>query len=178
METRTTLAIFAAVVVLTGAAYLLIFLFGGRSQPAMQTAYVGGIVPGTAYVPGTVVVPAPAAAPPSRTVVVAPQPQKGSADIGGALGQTATAYGIAVTPLAVVEDSRCPSGVQCIQAGRVRVHVRISSALGTREQVLSPGDTARTGNESVTLMNVSPYPAAGVPTSAADYRFVFRVVRE
>ena len=37
-----------------------------------------------------------------------------------------------VTPLAVVEDSRCPVGVQCISAGRTRVMVRID--LGSRSE--------------------------------------------
>src|SRR4051812_8897243 len=36
-----------------------------------------------------------------------------------ALGQKASFADVSITPLAIVGDSRCPQGVQCIQAGTV-----------------------------------------------------------
>src|SRR5262245_3093654 len=40
-----------------------------------------------------------------------------TADLGG---------GLVVRPLAIIEDSRCPSNVQCIWAGRLRVRANVS----------------------------------------------------
>ena len=42
------------------------------------------------------------------------------------LGQTVNVGGPKVTPLAVLEDSRCPMEARCIWAGRVRLRDRKS----------------------------------------------------
>ena len=41
------------------------------------------------------------------------------------LGETVRLGGLSVRALRLVEDSRCPAGVQCIHAGTVRLAVRI-----------------------------------------------------
>jgi hypothetical protein len=42
------------------------------------------------------------------------------------LGETAMVSPARVTPIEVLEDSRCPAGVQCVWAGRVRIAARVS----------------------------------------------------
>jgi hypothetical protein len=50
------------------------------------------------------------------------------------IGETVHVHGIRVTPLSVVEDSRCPKNARCIWAGRVRLSVRMGGV--TRELTL------------------------------------------
>lgn len=113
---------------------------------------------------------------PGSTATTTGQPVSGKATITTGLNQGASALNMTVTPLEVVEDSRCPRSVQCIQAGTVRVRVRVTSGLGTSEQVIALGGTMTTEAESVMLTAVSPYPDL-TDISAEDYRFTFEVAR-
>ena len=45
------------------------------------------------------------------------------------IGETVRVHGIRVTPLQVLEDSRCPQAVTCVWAGRVRLAARIGGAI-------------------------------------------------
>jgi hypothetical protein len=92
------------------------------------------------------------------------------------LGESANFKGITITPLSISEDSRCATGVQCIQAGTVRVNVATMLADGTsRERVVSLGATTTLDTFSISLTGVTPYPASGTKISDADYRLTFRV---
>ncbi|HVU75331.1 MAG TPA: hypothetical protein VHD38_00625 [Candidatus Paceibacterota bacterium] len=104
----------------------------------------------------------------------------GSTSVGAqtlvlAIGQSGTALGVTLTPKTVLEDSRCPSGVQCIWAGRVRLNVTISSGLGTSDQEFTVGQTVTTEAETITLASVTPARAAGTEIGSAQYRFTFEV---
>jgi len=74
---------------------------------------------------------------------------------------------------AVVEDSRCPTGVQCIQAGRARVSLEV--ARGSRPPVSielgtdPEASTASAGGVTWELQAVAPYPEAGRERRTADY---------
>jgi hypothetical protein len=92
-----------------------------------------------------------------------------------ALGSGASALGVTVTPQGLLEDSRCPIGVQCIWAGQVRVRVQIDSGLGTAHEEFTVGRTITTEAEAVTLVEVSPTPREGVEIAPADYRFIFEI---
>lgn len=81
-----------------------------------------------------------------------------------------------VTPLAVLEDSRCPADATCVWAGRVRLRVAIS---GTGEQVMEINQpVAVSGGRRLTLVAVAPlnwsHPPAGVDPNAPK-RFAFRL---
>lgn len=82
-----------------------------------------------------------------------------------------------ITPWAVLEDSRCPDKVQCIQAGRVVVGVRIDSIENDVDvestMEMKPGDTFSTPGFILTLKDVTPYPTAGIKTSDDQYLFIF-----
>lgn len=81
-----------------------------------------------------------------------------------------------ITPLEVVEDSRCPTEVQCVWAGRVVVTTRITLAGGSKE-VVGPyelGKPVQVADGAVTLVAVAPAKTAGATIAPADYRFAYR----
>lgn len=59
------------------------------------------------------------------------------------LGETVRVHGMRVTPLRVLEDSRCPQNARCVWAGRVRLLTRIDGA--TRELTLGQPVPVRGG---------------------------------
>jgi hypothetical protein len=75
--------------------------------------------------------------------------------------------------VAVPEDSRCPTGVQCVQAGRARVRLEVTNGrtapvwieLGTNPET----SLASAGGVTWELQAVEPYPAAGRERRPADY---------
>jgi hypothetical protein len=94
-----------------------------------------------------------------------------------AIGQSAKFGTFIITPLEVLEDSRCAEGVQCIWAGTVRVKLRTVSGLGTSEQAIELGKSMTTEAEEVRFASVSPARKEGVEVRADDYRFTFEVRR-
>lgn len=75
--------------------------------------------------------------------------------------------------ISVLEDSRCPKGVQCIQAGRGRVAVQLKRGDKKAETVELSTDS--TGQETdfdgyqVKLISLNPYPIMDQPLKPADY---------
>lgn len=93
------------------------------------------------------------------------------------VGQEISSLGVRITPLKVLEDSRCPVDVVCIQAGTVRVQARLVSGLGTATQEFKLGQAVTTEAEKITLSAVLPVPKAGVKIAEGDYVFTFTVVK-
>ena len=66
---------------------------------------------------------------------------------------------------ALIEDSRCPTGVQCIQAGRARVRLEVTrgagSPVGIELSTDGEASLASAGGVTWELQAVAPYPAAG-----------------
>ena len=93
-----------------------------------------------------------------------------------AIGQTVTVGGPKVTPLAVLEDSRCPAGVQCVWAGRVRISARVDLGRGSETRELTQGMPVPVADGTLELIEVQPAkPAPGArPLASADYRFTLR----
>lgn len=90
------------------------------------------------------------------------------------IDQGASALGVKVVPLEVLEDSRCPIDAQCIQAGTVRIRALLTSGLGTAEQIFELGQAITTEAEAVTLIDVSPQPNSTEPAiGPGEYRFTF-----
>lgn len=87
-----------------------------------------------------------------------------TADLGG---------GLTVTPLDVLEDSRCPANVDCVWAGQVRLRANVSGA----EVELNSDQGLSTPNGIVVLAVVKPYPFQEWPEAELPippYRFGFR----
>jgi hypothetical protein len=86
------------------------------------------------------------------------------------IGETVRVHGIRVTPLRVLEDSRCPRTVRCIWAGRVRLAARVAGA--TRELTL--GQPVPVSGGRLLLAGIAPERTRtghGMPPRA--YRFGF-----
>ena len=112
--------------------------------------------------------------------VLWPTNKEGGAPVEGAersvvvgFNQSTNGLVAEVTPLELLEDSRCPLDVQCIQAGTVRILVAVGASPLTQTLVL--GKPLTVSDAVVTLTDVSPAPYARVAISLADYRFTFSV---
>lgn len=91
-----------------------------------------------------------------------------------ALGETVYFDGPRVTPLEVLEDSRCPTNARCTWAGQVRLKVRVDLGASDRELVLTSGKPEPVADGSLELVEVEPAPIAGETLNPKDYRFGFR----
>jgi hypothetical protein len=80
---------------------------------------------------------------------------------------------LTVKVLAVVEDSRCPKDVNCIQAGNAKVRVSIRKGTDSSKIVdldLNAGQTSVTfENYKITLSALTPYPATAAPIKRNKY---------
>ncbi|MFM5892812.1 MAG: hypothetical protein ACKOQM_00040 [Novosphingobium sp.] len=90
------------------------------------------------------------------------------------LGQTVNLGGPRVTPLAVLEDSRCPMEARCIWAGRVRLSVRVTTGAGTSVQELASDKPLPVADGQLELMNVMPPRSVQHAIRTSDYRFTLR----
>lgn len=110
-------------------------------------------------------VPAPASTPP------APQ----GAAVG--FGQSVQIGDLTATPIAVVEDSRCPVNARCVWAGRLIVRTRIDglAASGRWRDIaeLHLGESYGTHGRIIALVSGEPGRTTDRPTRREDYRFTY-----
>lgn len=100
------------------------------------------------------------------------EPETGRAIL--ALDQKGEIGGVAVTPLRIEEDSRCPTGVQCIQAGTVRLAVRLEESGARHETVLTLAQPIELADgRELSLAAVCPYPRHPGTIAPTAYRFGF-----
>lgn len=93
------------------------------------------------------------------------------------IDEGASGLGVKVIPHTVLEDSRCPADVTCIQAGTVRIRATLESGLGTASQIFMLGQPVTTEAENVELIEVRPEARSGQWIAPADYRFIFKVTK-
>ena len=97
------------------------------------------------------------------------------------LNESFATSSVSVKVWAVTEDSRCPTDVTCVQAGRVSVALEINSTgtstdttIGTSTiREIVPGDTVTTDDLIITLEEVRPQPVSTRKTADDEYRFDF-----
>ncbi|MES2135090.1 MAG: hypothetical protein V4449_02530 [Patescibacteria group bacterium] len=94
-----------------------------------------------------------------------------------ALGEHALFEDMSIRPISIEEESRCPTGVQCIQAGTVRVKVEVTSAMGTSTNVMTLGKSVTTEAETITFSSATPHPARDVSILPSEYRLTFNVMK-
>ncbi|MBA3678246.1 MAG: hypothetical protein H0W74_12735 [Sphingosinicella sp.] len=87
------------------------------------------------------------------------------------IGQTVRLDGRTVSPLSIVEDSRCPASVQCIQAGTVRLRVRISE--GGNEDIVAIGLAKPVALNRAWLHLVDVCPGRATPDQIAEDAYLF-----
>jgi hypothetical protein len=74
--------------------------------------------------------------------------------------------------LVSVEDSRCPSGVQCIWAGTVKAKLALTSGGTTQDAVVELGkEPVELGQYMISLVSVKPEKSL----KTMDYRLLFHV---
>ena len=97
---------------------------------------------------------------------------------GLGLGERGTFEDIAIIPLSVEEDSRCPVDVTCIQAGTVRLKIQVISRSGTSTSIVTLGKSFTTEGVQITLTDVTPIKNSKITTVESSYRFNFTVVKQ
>jgi hypothetical protein len=91
------------------------------------------------------------------------------------LGETGYFRGIAITPLTIEEDSRCPKNVQCVWAGTVKVAVRSDLDSGsTFNNMVTLGETTIVDTFGIKLSAVTPEKTTAT-IATTDYRLTFEV---
>ena len=96
-----------------------------------------------------------------------------SAGPTAALGQQASVDGLRVTPLSVIEDSRCPINARCIWAGRIIVRSAITGGAWSQVRDLELGKPVAIADGQLTLVAAEPGNMAGTKTDPRAYRFTF-----
>ena len=80
----------------------------------------------------------------------------------------------------VVEDSRCPKGVDCVWAGMARIRLELSVNGGETQEVvldtLAETDTAEFGDSSIRLKSLDPYPEADAQIDPMAYVATLEIV--
>lgn len=116
---------------------------------------------------------------PSATKVVAI-----GQDFDLAPGQTAVVDGgaLSVTFVTVAEDSRCPTGVQCVWAGNGAVALMVDTP-GTGKQTVTLNTTltprtVKAGPYEISLVGLKPYPKQGSPIPPATYAATLQIIRQ
>ena len=78
-------------------------------------------------------------------------------------------------PQELLEDSRCPVDVQCIQAGTVRVSVILDAEGEQKTVIMTQGVPVVFVGRVIELVSVAPVPNSKVTIRKQDYQFVFSV---
>ncbi len=81
--------------------------------------------------------------------------------------------GVYIKPLEVLEDSRCPTGANCIWVGTVKIRAKLSTNDISQEIILTLNEPSSFENKKVTLIGVSPESNGKLKPS--DYKFTFSV---
>ncbi len=112
---------------------------------------------------------------PSPSIAPEPPPNPNLQTIQVKLNETKTALGAAVTPKDVLEDSRCPTNVQCIQAGTVKVSANLVDENGESAQIFELDKPITTQFLEIILVRVEPLRTAGIAISKENYLFYFQI---
>ncbi len=91
------------------------------------------------------------------------------------IGKKVSALGVSITPIKVLDDSRCAVDVQCVWAGTVQLQILLESGLGSATSTISFERGVTTEAETVTLQKVQPAKHSTVELSPSDYSFTFIV---
>ena len=111
------------------------------------------------------------------TGCVTTQPSGDSGLAFARIGQTVMVGGPRVTPLALLEDSRCPQGVQCVWAGQVRITARVATGNSSSVREMTSGKPEPVADVTLTLNDVQPAKRNDSTNATGDYRFGFRFDR-
>lgn len=102
-----------------------------------------------------------------------PEPVNVDGIVRATMNQRVYVDGPHVTPLKVLEDSRCPINARCVWAGRVRLEVKID--LGSRSEIreITSSQPIHVADGQLALVEVEPGLLAGGQAKPEQYRFGF-----
>lgn len=78
-----------------------------------------------------------------------------------------------LTPLQVVEDSRCPANARCVWPGKLTVSTRIAATHWTQTAPLTLGEPYEILGRTFVLTSGTPEKTAEGQTPVTDYRFTY-----
>lgn len=95
------------------------------------------------------------------------------------MGETVILKGVSIKFIEVVEDSRCPTGLNCIWAGRAIVKTQVTANGKSAEKTLTFGET-RAGEEkntnlfsskdfAINGLTLNPYPTSEITGKDSGY---------
>ena len=90
-----------------------------------------------------------------------------------ALGQPVQVGRLVATPIAIVEDSRCPADARCVWAGRLVVSTRLQGPGWRETPELALGEPYATHATTITLISGRPERQAGSEIAPERYRFAY-----
>lgn len=91
------------------------------------------------------------------------------------LNESIVVNGVSLTPLAIIEDSRCPISARCIRAGTVRVRTALFYQEKKSEAVLTLGEAYTLSDKEIMLSHVSEVPVVPKEKESFSYTFEFSV---
>lgn len=113
----------------------------------------------------------------ATSFATAPAPSAVMEELRLTVGQSAQldARDVVISFERVESDGRCPKGVTCVWEGDAVVRIGVGPARGSRTPLLlhTHPDAAQQGEASgvvVRLVALDPYPVAGTPIEAGEYR--------
>jgi len=95
-------------------------------------------------------------------------------------GQTIVDRDISIKFQGVGEDSRCPTGVECVWEGNAEIFLQIASPDSTTVYYLNTTLEPKVithGDYQVELVQVSPYPIEGETISIEDYEIRVALIK-
>lgn len=161
---------------IAGLIVLGVIVVGGAVVAHRQVAPVVSVTPTpTSPTPSpTPVKPTPTPTTPAPT----PAPTGTTVPYGSvtlSLGQEARFETVSIKPLSILEDSRCPKDVQCIQAGTVRVLLQRTRGASTATSEQALGSVLVTSAERITFVGASPDKVSTTTITSSQYRLTFTV---
>ncbi|PIR85118.1 hypothetical protein COU15_02590 [Candidatus Kaiserbacteria bacterium CG10_big_fil_rev_8_21_14_0_10_45_20] len=94
------------------------------------------------------------------------------------IGESVSALGVTVTPLSIVEDSRCPPQVRCVWEGRFVINVRIEDSVESVEEGIEKGKPFIFKEREITLHRIEPtlFEEGGIDESEYLFHFIIRTL--
>lgn len=89
-------------------------------------------------------------------------------------GGSASFGGLRITLTSITEDSRCPKGVNCIQAGRVAALLSLTANGKTATQQIDSTKAITWSGYTISIESVSPLPVQG-EKDFSKYEITFRI---
>jgi hypothetical protein len=99
---------------------------------------------------------------------------RSSLSVTAAFGQTVRINQLALRPIAIVQDSRCPANANCVWAGQLIVDFRTGRRGSIR---LEQGKPLAVAGGRLTLVGATPQAIAGRKIPPQAYRFQLRFER-